>query len=132
MVNGSCFSAWGKSEDQEQKQHQGFHQIRSILPPSAQCTGGSVAGRSVNILDSTLDRRTQREILDMATQAETTCNMFHALDRDLALQLEEGLRRAESPPRKNNHALQAFARLKCFSRDAIESLAAEIFRGALD
>ena len=86
----------------------------------------------MNILDSNLDRRTQRVILDLAPQAETTCDMFHALDRDLALQLEEGFRSAESPPRKNNHASHSFARLKCFSRDAIESPAAEIFRGALN
>ena len=86
----------------------------------------------MNILDSNLDRRTQRVILDLAPQAETTCDMFHALDRDLALQPEERFRRAESLARQNNLALQAFARLKCFSRDAIESLAAEVFRGALN
>jgi hypothetical protein len=66
----------------------------------------------------------------MATQTETTVKRFHSPDRDMALQSEGRFLRAENLARKNNLALQAFARFESFSRDAIKTLAAEIFRHA--
>jgi hypothetical protein len=50
----------------------------------------------------------------MATEAETTVKIFRSPDRDMALQSEEGFGRAGTLPRKNNLALQAFARFKWF------------------
>jgi hypothetical protein len=68
----------------------------------------------------------------MAAQAETTVNVFHSLDRDMALQSEERFRRAQTLSRNNNLALQAFASFESLSGDAIESFAAEIFRDAFN
>jgi len=68
----------------------------------------------------------------MAAQAETKVNMFHSLDRDMAAQPEERLRRAQTLPRNKNLALQAFASFEALLGDAVESLAAEIFRGAFN
>jgi hypothetical protein len=68
----------------------------------------------------------------MAAQAEATVNMFHSPDRDMALQSEGWFRGAQNLPRNNNLALQAFARFEWLLDDAIESPAAEIFRGAFN
>ena len=48
----------------------------------------------------------------MAAQAETLVNMFHSPDRDMTL--------------------QAFTGSESLSGDAIESLGAEVFRGAFN
>jgi len=56
----------------------------------------------------------------------------HSRDGDTALQSEERFRGAETLPRNNNLALQAFTLFEWFLRDAIESLAAEIFRSAFN
>ena len=74
----------------------------------------------------------KRVILDMAAQAETPVNMFHLLDRDMALQSEKRFRRAETLSRNNNLALQAFTGSESLFGDAIESFGAEIFRGAFN
>jgi hypothetical protein len=71
-------------------------------------------------------------ILNMATESETTVNMLHSLDRDLALQSEERFRRAETFPGNDDLALQALASFESLFSDAIESFAAEIFRGAFN
>ena len=68
----------------------------------------------------------------MATEAEATVNMFHSRDRDMALQLEERFRGAETFPRNNDLALQAFASIEWLFGDAIRSFAAEIFGGAFN
>ena len=68
----------------------------------------------------------------MAAQAETLVNMFHALDRDMALQSEERFRRAETFSKNNNLALQVFTGSKWLFGDAIESFAAEILCDALN
>jgi hypothetical protein len=68
----------------------------------------------------------------MAAQAETTVNMFHSPHRDMALQPVERFRGAETLPRNNNLALQAFASFESLFGDAIESFAAEIFRDAFN
>jgi hypothetical protein len=74
----------------------------------------------------------KRVILNMAAQAETTVNMFHSPHRDMALQPVERFRGAETLPRNNNLALQAFASFESLFGDAIESFAAEIFRDAFN
>src|SRR5258706_14697394 len=58
--------------------------------------------------------------------------MFHSPDCDMALESEERFRRAGTLPRDDNLALQAFASFEWLSRYAIESFAAEIFRGAFN
>ena len=68
----------------------------------------------------------------MASEAEATVNMFHSLDRDMALQSKVRFRRADTLFRNNDLALQAFASFESLLSDAIESFAAEIFRGALN
>jgi hypothetical protein len=68
----------------------------------------------------------------MATQAETSAKIFHSLDRDMALQSDGGFRRTETFCGNNNLALEALAKFEWLFGDAIESLAAEIFRGAFD
>src|SRR5258708_15704737 len=65
-------------------------------------------------------------ILNMAAQAETTVKRFHSPDRDMALQSEERFRRAETLPRNNNLALQAFTLFEWFLGDAIQSLDARV------
>src|SRR5207249_12099642 len=77
-------------------------------------------------------RRGKRVILNLAAQAETLVNMFHALDRDMALQSEERFRRAETFSKNNNLALQVFTGSKWLFGDAIESFAAEILCGAFN
>ena len=74
----------------------------------------------------------ERVILNMTAQTEATVNMLHSPDRDMALQLEERFRRAETLPRNYNLALQAFASFEWLLSDAIESFAAEIFRDAFN
>ena len=69
-------------------------------------------------------------VLNMTTQAETTVNMFHSLDGDMAPQSEERFSGAETLARNKNLALQALASFESLLRDAIESFAAEIFRDA--
>jgi len=66
----------------------------------------------------------------MATQAETTVNMFYSPDRDMAPQSDERFSGAETLARNKNLALQALASFESLLRDAIESFAAEIFRDA--
>ena len=66
----------------------------------------------------------------MATESETTVNMFHSLDGDMAPQSEERFSGAETLSRNKNLALQALASFESLLRDAIESFAAEIFRDA--
>jgi hypothetical protein len=68
----------------------------------------------------------------MAAQAETKVNMFHSLDCDMAPQSDERFRGAETLPRNKNLALQALASSESLFNDAIESLTAEIFRGAFN
>ena len=68
----------------------------------------------------------------MAAQAETTVKMFHAPDRDMALQSEERFGRIEGLSGNKNLALQALASFEALSRDAVESFAAEIFCGAFN
>jgi hypothetical protein len=68
----------------------------------------------------------------MAAQAETTVKRFHSPDGDMALQSKERFRGAETFRRNKNLALQALARLKRFSGNAIESFAAEIFGSAFN
>ena len=66
----------------------------------------------------------------MAAQTETTVNMFHSLDSDMAPQSEERFSGAETLSRNKNLALQALASFESLLSDAIESFAAEIFRDA--
>ena len=68
----------------------------------------------------------------MATEAETTVKMFHSPDRDVALKPDGGFRKAKTLPSDNNLALQALTRFERLFRDAIETLAAEIFCSALN
>ena len=68
----------------------------------------------------------------MAAQAETTVNMFHSPDRDMALQSEKRFGRAETLPRNDDRALQALASFESLSCDAIESFAAEMLDLAID
>jgi len=82
---------------------------------------------AVSHSDSTWLWSRKRVILNVAAHAETTVNMFHSLDRDMALQSEKRFRRAGTLPRNTNLALQAFASFEALSSDAVESFAAEIF-----
>jgi hypothetical protein len=68
----------------------------------------------------------------MAAQAETTVNMFHPPHRYMAPQPEERFRRAQTLRGNKNLALQAFASFESLLGDAVEPLAAEIFRGAFN
>jgi hypothetical protein len=68
----------------------------------------------------------------MATESETTVNMLHSLDRDMAPQSEERFSGAETLSRNKNLALQALASFESLFSDAIESFATEIFRGAFN
>ena len=65
----------------------------------------------------------------MAAQAETRANIFHSLNRDMALQTEGRFRRTEIPPWNDDLALQALARFEWLFGDAIEPPAAEILGG---
>jgi hypothetical protein len=55
----------------------------------------------------------------MAAQTETTVNMFHSLDRDVALQSKERFRRAKIIPWNNNLAVQAFTGSESLFGDAV-------------
>ena len=68
----------------------------------------------------------------MATQAEAAVKVFHSPDRDMTLQSEGRFRGAETLPRNDNLALQAFASVEPLSGDAVESFAAEIFGGTFN
>ena len=68
----------------------------------------------------------------MAAQAETTVNVFHSLDRDMAPQSKERFSGAETLSRNKNLALQALASFESLLSDAIESFAAEIFGDAFN
>ena len=55
----------------------------------------------------------------MAAQSETTVNMFHSLDRDVALQSKERFRRAETFSGNDDLALQAFTGSESLFGDAV-------------
>jgi hypothetical protein len=81
------------------------------------CAASSVDGQSLR----GRCRGGEGVVLNMTTQAETTVNMFHSLDGDMAPQSDERFRGAETLSRNQNLALQALASFESLLRDAIES-----------